>query len=233
MTRDEQLLGPAQAALDCITTWQHPDTGGWHYSPFRADGRLKQAAGDTSISSWNVMALKSGQMAGLKVNPASLKKADAFLESMATENGAKYWYTDNEKASKKLKIGSSTAGLLTRMYLGMKKTHPALQAGVQFVAAQEKSMNEVYFAYKATQIMHHVQGPAWDAWNVKMQATLLPAQATNGHERGSWEEGLNYGWWNEHGGRLYITSLATMMLEVYYRHMSIYDTKSTGGEFKD
>jgi hypothetical protein len=39
--------------------------------------------------------------------------------------------------------------------------------------------------------------------------------------------------WDKQAGRLYATSLCTLMLEVYYRHMSIYDTKSTGGEFKD
>jgi hypothetical protein len=232
MTRDDQLLLPAQAALDCLVTWQHPDSGGWDYSPFRAD-RPSLYTGDTSIGTWAIMALKSGQMAGLKVNSASFRKADKFLASLAEEGGAKYCYRPHE-LGKRFKLGVSTAGLLSRMYLGMKKEDPALQLGVQFVASQqERHMGNTYYAYYATQILHHVQGPAWDAWNAKMQATLLPAQATNGHEKGSWYEGLNNGPFDKHGGRLYVTSLCTMMLEVYYRHMAIYGDQSTAGGFKD
>jgi hypothetical protein len=46
-------------------------------------------------------------------------------------------------------------------------------------------------------------------------------QATTGHERGSWffqdQHGLK-------GGRLYTTAMCAMMLEVYYRHMPLYET---------
>ena len=56
MTGDRALRGPAQAALDFIAAAQAPD-GGWRYSPGEP--------GDTSVTGWQIMALKSGQMAGL------------------------------------------------------------------------------------------------------------------------------------------------------------------------
>ena len=231
MTRDEQLLLPAQAALDAIAAWQHPETGGWEYLPYRPD-RPNLYPGDTSVAAWNIMAMKSGQMAGLKVDPAVLKKAAKFLDSVAAENGAKYYYKKGQMD--RLKPAVSSAGLLGRMYLGMKRDHPGLQNGVLFLSSQSKAyLNNAYFNYYTTQIMHHVQGPAWDAWNTQMQASLLPAQATTGHAKGSWQEGVADAAWDKQAGRLYATSLCTLMLEVYYRHMSIYDTKSTGGEFKD
>jgi hypothetical protein len=65
-----------------------------------------------------------------------------------------------------------------------------------------------------------------------MKGTLLPLQSAAGHEAGSWT-GPEGEFGTRYAGRLYATSLATMMLEVYYRHMSIYSEKSTGGEFKD
>ena len=228
MTRDDQLLIPAQAALDCIMAWQNAETGGWDYEPFRAD-RPREGTGDTSVGAWMVMALKSGQMAGLKVDAAAFKKADKFLGAVAQDGGARYGYRLSEL---KVKPGVSAAGLLTRMYLGMKKEDPTLQAGVQYLASQKFS-DSTYFAYYTTQVMHHVQGPAWETWNAKMQAELLPKQAMNGHEKGSWYEGLNNGLYDKVAGRLYCTSLCTLMLEVYYRHMSIYSDQARAGGFKD
>jgi hypothetical protein len=35
------------------------------------------------------------------------------------------------------------------------------------------------------------------------------------------------------GGRLYCTSMATMVLEVYYRHLPIYRNQSVEQEFPD
>jgi hypothetical protein len=36
---------------------------------------------------------------------------------------------------------------------------------------------------------------------------------------------------NERGGRLYTTCMATMMLEVYYRHLPIYQKNAADEEF--
>ena len=51
-----------------------------------------------------------------------------------------------------------------------------------------------------------------------------------GHEAGSWHFGGG-GHSNERGGRHYTTSMATMMLEVYYRHMPIYRKVATDDDF--
>jgi formylglycine-generating enzyme required for sulfatase activity len=222
MTHDKQLRYPAQAAAFYITTWQNPVTGGWDYYPYFGD-QSKRGPGNTSISSWNVMALKAAEVAGLRVSPLSCKRAAKFLDSLAVENGAKYLYRDGGR----FELSASAAGLLTRIHLGMKLDDPALKAGVQFLASQqEQNIGDIYYAYFTTQIMHHVQGPPWDAWNAKMQATILPGQATTGHEKGSWCDGLNNGPDDNVAGRLYVTSLATLMLEVYYRHTSLFGDQS-------
>jgi hypothetical protein len=38
---------------------------------------------------------------------------------------------------------------------------------------------------------------------------------------------------SERAGRIYCTSLATMILEVYYRHLPIYGQQSVDEEFKE
>ena len=60
----------------------------------------------------------------------------------------------------------------------------------------------------------------WEKWNTKMRDTLVESQEKTGHAKGSWF--LRTDRWAERGGRLFYTSMATMILEVYYRHMPIY-----------
>jgi hypothetical protein len=81
--------------------------------------------------------------------------------------------------------------------------------------------------------MHHMEGEMWISWNNKMKDMLLKAQSNKDHEAGSWHEGVSGGHGAEAAGRLYCTSLATMMLEVYYRHLPIYRNQSVQDEFKE
>ena len=72
----------------------------------------------------------------------------------------------------------------------------------------------------------------WMAWNNKMKDLLLKTQAKKDHESGSWQEGVSGGHWDA-GGRLYCTALATMILEVYYRHLPIYRNQVVTEEFTE
>ena len=52
-----------------------------------------------------------------------------------------------------------------------------------------------------------------------MRDYLISTQAQTGHESGSW---FFPGEHNEAGGRLYVTALCAMTLQVYYRYMPLY-----------
>ncbi|NBT13000.1 MAG: hypothetical protein EBS56_05370 [Planctomycetia bacterium] len=219
MTQDKRLQGPAQLALNYIMAAQDPVGGGWRYAP--------KQPGDTSAVGWQLMALKSGHMAFLQVNPLTIKKAVEFLNRVQADDGAMYGYTDPGNG-----YGTSAVGLLCRMYLGWKKDHPALQRGVARLAKAGPS-KDLYFNYYATQILHHMEGDMWVAWNTKMRDMLLKTQQTKGHAVGSWFEEFDKGHGPEKGGRLYTTSMATMILEVYYRHLPLYGQQSVDEEFKE
>jgi hypothetical protein len=220
MTQDSRLAAPTQAALNFIMQAQDPAGGGWRYSP--------KQPGDTSAVGWQIMALKSGNMAYLNVNPVTVKKAVAFLNSVESQNGARYGYTDNSRFSP----GLTAVGLLCRMYLGWKKDNPALKDGVAYLAKVGPTA-DLYYDYYATQIMHHMEGDVWIAWNTKMKGMLIKAQSNKDHEAGSWHDGVDGGHGADAAGRLYCTSLATMILEVYYRHLPIYGNQSVNEEFKE
>ena len=220
MTQDKALHQPAQQALDFICYAQDPVGGGWRYDP--------QERGDTSVVGWQIMALKSGHMAYLRVPPITIKKAYQFLDSVQSNSGASYGYTaPNEKRQ-----ATTAVGLLCRMYLGWKKDHQALGRGVDWLSSTGPSKGDMYFNYYATQVMRHWEGDEWKKWNDVMRDQLVNSQAKRGHETGSWyiargDLGA------DRGGRLYCTSMATMILEVYYRHLPIYRKQSTEEDFPE
>jgi hypothetical protein len=220
MSLDNRLAAPTQAVLNFIMAAQDPKGGGWRYSP--------RQPGDTSAVGWQIMALKSGNMAYLQVNPLTVKKAVEFLDSVkGDEYGSGYGYTGPGD-----RPGTSAVGLLCRMYLGWKKDHPGIQEGAKKIAKIGPT-SDLYYSYYGTQIMHHMEGEMWIAWNNKMKAMLLKSQSNKDHEAGSWYDGVSGGHGAHAAGRLYCTSLATMMLEVYYRHLPIYRNQSVQDEFKE
>jgi len=76
----------------------------------------------------------------------------------------------------------------------------------------------MYYWYYATQTFHHVGGPLWNRWNLRMRDILIDTQKKGGGDAGSWDpRGQHAG-----AGRLYMTALATCTLEVYYRHLPIF-----------
>ena len=96
--------------------------------------------------------------------------------------------------------------------------------GAEYLGRMGPSGNNVYYDYYATQVLHHYQGPLWEQWNAVMRDHLVHTQAEDGHERGSWYFNGDFG--SDIGGRLYITAMSAMVLEVYYRHMPIYSPRA-------
>jgi len=215
MTRDKSLYQPAQLALNFIAYAQDPRGGGWRYA--------EQQAGDTSVVGWQVMALKSGHMGYLTINPKTVRGASMFLDSVQAKNGSRYGYaTPGAGAS------TTAIGLLCRMHLGWGHDNPALIDGVKFLSDTGPSKTNNYYNYYATQVLRHYGGDMWKKWNTVMRDQLIKTQSQKGHEKGSWHVGDGHG---GKGGRLYDTSMSTMILEVYYRHLPIYRKQSAETEF--
>jgi len=209
MTNDPALMKPAQASLNFIAYAQDPRGGGWRYQP--------RQPGDASVLGWQVMALSSGEMAQLKVNPLTLRGASKFLDTVQADRGAFYGYTSPGKGP-----ATTAIGLLCRMYLGWKQDDEAFKRGVQWISNQGPSIGNsanMYYNYYGTQVCRQFGDEVWDKWNSKMRDFLISSQAKDGPARGSWFFSGGHG--AEAGGRLYNTSLATMVLEAYYRHPQV------------
>ena len=80
-----------------------------------------------------------------------------------------------------------------------------------------------YYWYYGTQVMHNVPGPEWDVWNRQMRRVLIESQVKEGCAAGSWDpDEPKPDPWGEQGGRIMVTSLCCLTLEVYYRYLPLY-----------
>ncbi len=212
MTKDKRILPAAQGSLKYICFHQDPNGGGWRYQPHQQ--------GDTSASGWQISALKTGYWSGLDVPKDVVRKASLFLDSVQTDSGAKYGYTDPGAGPT-----TTAIGLLDRMYLGWKPGNPNLQRGVEWLFKIGPSKVDSYYNYYATMTMYNYNynGPLWKKWNAVMREQMVNSQSQDGHEKGSW---YNNTPWTERGGRLYDTALSTMVLETYYRYAPLYIPKT-------
>ncbi|MBU6222994.1 MAG: squalene--hopene cyclase [Planctomycetes bacterium] len=225
MTRSPEHEKPALKALDYAVAAQGPN-GGWRYEP----GHM----GDMSVTGWYMMALKSGQMAGLPVPEESLIGIGGFLDTVAVNDGVRYGYrvdVANRPASP-VTAAISAEGLLCRQYLGWRRDEPRLVAGIETLigppAMDWDNDKDVYAWYYITQVAHHVGGDAWRRWNDRMKEVLPAMQVKKGPEAGSWDPSLDK--WGHIGGRLFTTCFCTYMLEVYYRHLPLYAAEAVAQE---
>lgn len=223
MTKDPALRDAAQAGLNFLRSAQNESTGGWHYAP--------KGLGDTSVVGWQMMALKSGAMSGFAVDIDVVRKANFFLDQMAFDEGASYHYDFNSKGrGAKYNQSCTACAVLCRMYSGMPKDHPSIKAAVEKFTKAGPSKTGTYYNYYATQVLKQYGGKEWESWNAKMRDQLLATQVNTGHAAGSWywDDGHS----SDSGGRFYTTCMGTMMLEVYYRYMPLYNEQSAEDVFK-
>jgi hypothetical protein len=228
MTQDPQLREPARKAVQFIVQSQEPNLGGWRYAPGKES--------DVSVSGWQVQALKSAQIAGIEVPAETLRRTDRFLDR-AQAPGGRYVYNplaDRNRPEQadglRPSLAMTAEGMLMRMYLGRSRGDAVLAEGGQYLAAHppengpaDRPLRDCYYWYYATQAMFQLQGDAWRRWNERMRAALEPSQEPDGAWAGSWHpERPVRDRWGHSGGRLYVTAMHLLMLEVYYRHLPLY-----------
>ncbi|MBN1854970.1 MAG: hypothetical protein JW829_19705 [Pirellulales bacterium] len=240
MTGDPSLREPAQKAIQFIIDTQHPSYGGWRYLP--------GLDSDLSVTGWQVMALKSGELAGLNVPTDVYERIGEFLHRCQGSKDAFLFvynpYADTEDARRRHGRDASTVmtsvGLLTSLYLGKNRDDLAIRQGAEHLLANlpmhgissrpavvgttGNPLRDTYYWYYATQVMFHMKGKYWNQWNARLHPLLIESQTQAGPLAGSWNPFQPIpDQWVAHGGRLYVTTMNLLSLEVYYRHLPLYE----------
>jgi hypothetical protein len=229
MTGDRALAEPAQKAIDFIVTAQDPRRGAWRYVP--------GSGSDTSVSGWQLMALKSGELAGLQVPATAYQRVRGWLDR-AQVGGSQYVYnpaapdTAQQGHGRRPAPSMTAVGLLMRMYTGLNRDDPHMIEGAEYLRGQlpevgtvRQPARDTYYWYYATQVMFHMRGEYWRAWNARLHPLLVDAQIPAGPLAGSWDPRQPVpDRWGPQAGRIYVTTLNLLSLEVYYRHLPLYES---------
>jgi len=241
MSNDPALKGPAQKGVEIVLKRQTPEAGGgyglgWDYEAPNAD-RM-----DSSVSGWNVMALKSAAAGGLSVangmegaknwlrksweaSNKDFKKLDPYGESRF----AYTWSATSGNVEISDTPGSghhdlSCVGLICAVFLGHKSGDIMLDTlanyNLKYYMPKGYPTNTYYMYYNTLGIFQ-VGGEKWDKWNAQVRDLLVNAQRkSNDCFDGSWDsEGTIF-----HGhktGRILSTAYCCLSLEVYYRYLPV------------
>src|SRR5262249_15795740 len=152
LSGDPKLQKAAQRAIQFIVNAQDPVGGGWRYSPGQA--------GDTSVFGWQIFALRSANMAGIKIPRKVLKACSRYLDTASDQKRVIYSYQPGRSPSAVM----TAEGLVSRQLLGWPRDFPALIKGVGMVSAnlQEGGDRNIYYWYYATQLLHNMRGEHWE-----------------------------------------------------------------------
>ncbi|MBI3828702.1 MAG: zf-HC2 domain-containing protein [Planctomycetes bacterium] len=239
MSRNAEWKAAAQKAINGVVSGQikkgNSDYEGWDYAP-------GGTTNDTSVTGWNVMALKSAKVAGIKVDPASLMGAMNWINSGQDLKGAPkdgdadYWeggmmtYRGQVGAPPNPKnMAMTAAAALTRLFIGGEKpTSPGVAGPCNLMKkeanlpTEDKARFNLYYWYYGTLVMFQKGGDYWKLWNESMRKSIPNAQRKDGDFDGSWDPYFTEGTGYIYGGRVMSTSLGALVLEVYYRYLPLY-----------
>ncbi|MBN8625593.1 MAG: hypothetical protein J0M17_08900 [Planctomycetes bacterium] len=217
MTSDAALEQPVRRAIDYTLKCQNRATGGWRYRP--------QEAGDLSQLGWQLMALKSAELAGVEVPSEARDGMIRFLQGVTSGPAGGYAsYRAGERVSRPM----TAEALVCKQFLGMARQNPAGDEAGDLLLGELPGLGErnFYYWYYGTLGMYQLQGDHWRRWNDALTGELLKSQIQSGDEAGTWEPNDV---WGGYGGRVYSTALATLCLEVYYRYLPLYVEAANNG----
>ena len=213
LTREPKVAEVFKTAVGKIVYGQSPD-GGWSYN-------FSKGKGDTSVSGWQVQALKVAKISGLGVSGVddALKKAATNILRVKGPKGG-FGYTDPGDD----KPAMTAVGILVLQSVNRERGQVVRQALDLLIDGKDAPKLDyananLYLWYYATQACFQHQGSSWAKWNRQFQPELLKNQASDG----SWNPtsgSLETGGATSADGQVYRTSVCILMLEVYYRYLA-------------
>lgn len=219
-----RLREVVQQAGQLIIDSQHP-SGGWDYAYDEAGTR----GGDLSITGWHIQALKACKLSGVdfrNLERSARSALDYVGERQAKDGG--FGYTGTSSAGGHKTKNLTGVGMLSYQMWGQ-GSKSAVRRGAKYALAEmpidwNKSNCDLYAHYYLAQAMFQRGGSEWSRYQPDFHRAISDHQSDDG----SWPvpgggakiqaAGALFTN-NTADGRHYRTTLATLMLEVYYRYL--------------
>ena len=245
MTQDRRLLGPAQDAVRYIIATQNPTKGGWRYETEGALGIAHKEA-DTSSSGWQLMALRSALAAEVGNTSGAIERARKWLDLARNPKDGLYTYNPFNGASDKYPNWRSTTPAMTAegafMQWAIGSDLADLSSCVEYLRqnppqthSSSQIRRDVYYWYYATTVMFAYQGPEWREWQNQIMPMIRNFQTKDETPlSGSWDPSNPVqDRWGHVGGRHYLTCMNLMILEIYARHLPLYQNMGANNAKRD
>ncbi len=213
----ELLKDNAQRGIDYLESHRNPFAV-WRYQPRDNDN-------DTSVTSWCILACKSGDFWKLQVDKNALQLGAVWLDQVSDPTGHVGYTKQGERSSRNpgdhatrfpVERGEAmtAAGLSCRFSLGQDpKEKPLMKASADLILSkppvwdpQNGSIDEYYW-YNATNALFQMGGRHWTEWQKKLAEALSTSQRRDGNFAGSWDP---VGVWGETGGRVFSTAMLAL-----------------------
>lgn len=210
MTGDQRLQPYVEKAGGFSLRSQHSTTGGWRYLP--------GDPGDMSQFGWQVMALKSAELAGVAIPD---KNRSGMLRFLHNNTSGRFHglgcYRTGERPSRTM----TAEAFACRVFLGLDNAAELSDEAAKFILEDlpQDGKADFYYWYYGSLAMFQLQDERWKIWNDALQKQLINRQKTGSELAGSFDTDEV---WSGYGGRVYTTAMAALCLEVYYRYLPIY-----------
>lgn len=162
-TKDKALLEYAQGGLNYISSTTDEKRPGW--------GIMPGDAPNLEITVWQTMALKSGAMAYLAINPKTVKIVVLALNAMVPH--------DADLA--KLHPADLSQAIIARIHLGWKYDNQVIQNTGPILNKYKPEIGEPATNYYVGRVLYKLEEETRKAWLKIMPPVILPAQVQSDH----------------------------------------------------
>jgi hypothetical protein len=208
MTGRKDIRRVLEKATNLIVECQNAQ-GGWRYEPIAMDA-------DISITVCQVQALRAARNVGIKVPKKNIDDAIEYVRKSSIYNGA-FKYQLLPMHESRVSFALTAAGVTALHGAGVYEDE-LIKKGLNYLlnppgGDPHPSSNHYFYYYGhyyAIQAMYLAGNPYWQAWFPRIRNELIRIQNRGD---GSWEDNV---------GKIYATAVATLILQVPYQYLPIF-----------
>ena len=223
LERAARIKPAIEKSLAFLRQWQERpltyfpnDRGGWRY--YRLPDRSADAS-DLSVTSWQIMFLRSAHNAGFEVPEKWVAESMAYVRRCFDARTGGFRYANNN--ARQITRGVTGAGILCLFLSGQYDEDIERKSGAWLMRQSFTRFNTapahdryIYAAYYCSQAAYQLGGQYWEKLYVPLAKTLIANQSENG----SWAQCHHNGEY----GRSYSTCMAILALTPPHQLLPIY-----------